>query len=81
MARLTPEQYKKLLDSGLTPAQVQQIAAKRGDIVPSPTLLGALVEPIVRAGTRFGQAVGAVGASALGASPESVQKATEEPEY
>lgn len=78
MAQLTQEQLKNLLDRGLTLSQVQQIAAKRGDTVPSPTLLGYIAKPFVGGALRAGQAVGAVAAQALGATPEQSQKAIEE---
>lgn len=69
MAKITNDQLKRMLDSGLTISEVRQAATSAGDTIPEPSFLGTLAQPVVTAGARFGQAIGAGVASALGKAP------------
>jgi len=77
MAVLTPEQLKRLMDSGLSMPEIRTIASKRGDTVPGGTLLGELARPVVGAALRFGQAAGATIGGLTGATEEQLSSAAD----
>jgi hypothetical protein len=70
MAELTSAQLKKMLDSGMTPSEIQRAAQAAGDTVPGPSLIGSLASPVITVATRIGQTIGAGISHVLGGNKE-----------
>lgn len=64
--KITFDQYEQLKQRGLSHEDIAAAAQVRGMELPSESLAGSLIKPLVKAGVRTGQAIAALGAKALG---------------